>query len=81
MIGTGNKFGNLYYLSLGVSSSCNLSCNTFTVPANAANVCPSIHELWHYRLGHPSFVKLNVLHELLDVSHCLIQSYTVMFVL
>ena len=69
MIGTGSNFGNLYYLSLDVSSSCNLSCNTFTVINNVASALPSIHELWHYGLGHPSFVKLNVLHEILDISH------------
>ena len=66
MIRTGSKFGNLYYLSLEFVSSCNLSYNTFTTTTNAS---PSIHELWHYRLGHPSFVKLNVLHEILDISH------------
>ena len=55
MIGTGSKFDNLYYLSLAYSSLCNaISTNN--------NVSLSVHELWHYRLGHPSLVKLNVLH-------------------
>ena len=70
MIGMGNKFGNLYYLSLKVSSDCNLSCitPTSTVFVNTTHLS-SVHELWHYRLGHPSFTKLNVLHELLDITH------------
>ena len=67
MIGMGSN--NLYYLSLGFASNCNLSCNTFTATTNATNASPSIHELWHYRLGHLSFVKLNVLHEILDISY------------
>ena len=29
----------------------------------------SVHELWHYRLGHPSFVKPNMLHDSLNISH------------
>ena len=53
MIGTGNKCGNLYYLSLNScnsSPSCN-PCNSFA--AINKNTTPlSIHELWHYRLGH-----------------------------
>ena len=64
MIGMGNKFGNLYYLSLNlkVPSTCNAVCNVNIVSF-------STHELWHYRLGHPSFIKLNVLHEILNIDH------------
>ena len=70
MIRTGNKCGNLYYLSLNScnsSPSCNPSCNSFAA-INKNTTTLSIHELWHYRIGHPYFVKLNVLHDLLAIS-------------
>ena len=53
-------------LPLNFSSTCNAICNTS--PTNN-NVSFSDHELWHYRLGYHSFVKLNVLHDVLDISH------------
>ena len=70
MIGMGSKYGNLYYLFLNFSSNCNIPCNKLIAVVTNNSATPlSIQELWHYRLGHPSFVKLNVLHEILDISH------------
>ena len=71
MIGTGSKYGNLYYFSLSSSSNSVLPCNKLiaAIPTTSDVTPLSLHELWHYRLGHPSFVKLNVLHDVLDVSH------------
>ena len=40
-----------------------------TLPHSTANVSLSIHELWHYGLGHLCFVKLNTLHDVLNISH------------
>ena len=71
MSGTSSKYGNLYYLSLTSSSNCITPCNkpVAAIPTNNDVTSLSDHELWHYRLGHPFFIKLNVLHDILDISH------------
>lgn len=74
MIGMGRRIGNLYVLS---TSSLPLKvCNV-----SLTNVSFTQSELWHYRMGHPSFPRLSVIinalqigeikhGELLDCSIC-----------
>ncbi|XP_073317219.1 uncharacterized protein [Primulina huaijiensis] len=51
MIGMGRRVGNLYVLSKFGKTSSPVICNTSVDPSH----------LWHFSIGHPSFVKLSVL--------------------
>ena len=56
MIVMGRRQGNLYLMELGNFSS---SLPVVKVVCNSVNLFRN--EIWHYRLGHPSYVKLQVL--------------------
>ena len=56
MIGMGSRQGNLY-----VMDSTNLLSKVPKVLASCNTISLSQSELWHYRMGHPSYVKLQVL--------------------
>ncbi|KAL5782709.1 hypothetical protein ACOSP7_007738 [Xanthoceras sorbifolium] len=71
-IGKGRREGNLYLLDLGTTS-----CNSIISSCNSVVMHKS--DVWHFRLGHPSFVKLQILHNELQIpvstrlpSHCAI---------
>lgn len=64
MIGSGERKGDLYYLVLPDR----VACNTAQVPSTCllpdTNQAPSLPDsaLWHFRLGHLSFSRMNSLH-------------------
>ncbi|XP_075515626.1 uncharacterized protein LOC142550282 [Primulina tabacum] len=55
MIGMGRRVGNLYVLSKLGKISSPIACNTHT--------SADLSHLWHFRMGHPSVVKLYVLNK------------------
>ena len=68
MIGLGKHKGNLYILD---------PANLFPMSGVCNNVSMKQHEVWHSRLGYPSYVKLNVLKNVLhfkqlinETPHC-----------
>ena len=64
MIGMGGRQGNLY-----VMDSTNLLSKVPKVLTSCNTISLSHSELWHYRMGHPSYVKLQVLQNELQVSN------------
>ena len=64
MIGMGKRKGNLYFLDLDIFHY---------VSHQVANVCKqqslSNGVLWHTRLGHPSFHRMQVLKSILGVTN------------
>ena len=64
MIGMGRRSGNLYVLDLA---------NLFPTLARTSGLCNNVsktdHELWHIRLGHSSYVRLNLLKNILNFKH------------
>lgn len=49
------RIGNLYVMS------------TSSLPIKVCNVSLTQSELWHYRMGHPSFTKLSVIRDTLQI--------------
>ena len=64
MIGIGSRQGNLYVLD-----STSLLSKLSKVLASCNIVSLSQSELWHCRMGHPSYIKLQVLQNELQVSN------------
>ena len=62
MIGMGKRRGNLYILD---------PANLFPILGVCNNVSKKEHEVWHSRLGHPSYVRLNVLKNVLHFKQLL----------
>ena len=68
MIGKGRRQGNLYFIELGIAH-----CNSIS-----SSSVMSKSDIWHFRLGHPSVVKIQLLHNELQIpsslsilsSHC-----------
>lgn len=60
MIGMGRRIGNLYVLSTS-----SLPLKVFNV--SLTNVSFTQSELWHYRIGHPSFPRLSVIRNALQI--------------
>ena len=62
MIGMGRHSGNLYVLD---------STKLFPIPSRVTVICniasKTIRELWHYCLGHPSYVRLESLKDVLNL--------------
>ena len=63
MIGKGRRQGNLY-----VMESTSFVPFLFDITANCNNLSLSQVELWHYRLGHSSHVKIQNLRNELQIS-------------
>lgn len=59
MIGKGRRLHNLYILELE-DNQCNIV---------ASNSVSSMYDLWHKRLGHPSLVKTQILHQELSIPY------------
>ena len=61
MIGMGRHSGNLYVVD---------STNPFPILSRISGVCNNVskidYELWHTRLGHPSYLRLNLLKNILN---------------
>ena len=66
MIGKGNLQRNLYVLDASHPSR-NVSSST---PITALSVLSISSEVWHQRLGHPSFSKIQALSKTLHLSSC-----------
>ena len=64
MIGMGRRNGNLYVLD---------PANFFSTLAHTSILCNNVsktnHKLWHTRSGHHSYVKLNMLKNILNFKH------------
>ena len=64
MIGMGRCNGNLYVLD---------PANLFPTLDSTSGLCNNVsktnHELWHTRLGHSSYVRLNLLENILNFKH------------
>ena len=56
MIGIGRRHGNLYVLDFS-----SLVSQSFDMSTTCNNFSSSPIELWHYRLGHPSYAKIHTL--------------------
>ena len=56
MIEMGKRRGNLYILD---------PANLFPISGVCNHVSKKEHEVWHFCLGHPSYVRLNVLKNVL----------------
>ena len=69
MIGMGRRHVNLYVLN---SSSFSLQSNFNQNSIFSGNLCNLISlfqkDLWHCRLGHPSFVKIQILRNELNIN-------------
>ncbi|RVW47106.1 hypothetical protein CK203_105497 [Vitis vinifera] len=59
MIEMGKRRGNLYILD---------PANLFPISGVCNNVSKKEHEVWHSHLGHPSYVRLNILKNLSQIS-------------
>ena len=64
MIGMGRHNGNLYVLD---------PANLFPILARTSGLCNNVsktnHEIWHTHLSHPSYVRLNMLKNILNFEH------------
>ena len=64
MIGIGRRDGNLYVLD---------PANLFPTLAHTSGLCNNVsktnHEIWHTHLSHPSYVRLNMLKNILNFKH------------
>ncbi|KAL6347590.1 hypothetical protein AAG906_026116 [Vitis piasezkii] len=61
MIEMGKRRGNLYILD---------PANLFPISGVCNNVSKKEHEVWHSHLGHPSYVRLNILK-----MYCILNNY------